>query len=150
MLRAGLVPAGSFIPGFQWKGHLLRQPRGAGRRSLGAKRNRLSNLVHDLSWDGFVLGARERRRSQLVGRYLHLGGTRPGTLGTLLVGAGNRTLGPGVIEMAHTSPQSLTFIGGQLHVLSKTASRTSSTHFSHYYNYLIFFHILLTLEVRLA
>lgn len=72
MLGAGPVPAGSFIPGFQRKGHLLGQPRGAGRRSLGAKRNRLSNLVHDLSWDGFVLGARERKRSQLLGRYLSI------------------------------------------------------------------------------
>lgn len=50
---------------------------------------------------------------------LHLGGTRPGSLGTLLVGAINRTLWPGVIEMAHTSPQILTFIIGQFHVLNK-------------------------------
>lgn len=37
---------------------------------------------------------------------------RPGSLGTLLVGAANRTLWTGVIEVAHTSPQILTFITG--------------------------------------
>lgn len=72
MLRPEPVPAGSLSPGFQRKGHLLRQPQGAGRRSLGAKRNNLSNLVHVLSWDGSVLRAREKGRSQLVGRYLSI------------------------------------------------------------------------------
>lgn len=97
------MPAVSFSPGFQWKGHLLRQPQGVGRRSLGAKRNRLSNLVHVLPRDGSVLGAREREVTAGGKTFLHLGGMKPGRLGTLLVGVVNRTPGLGVFEVTHTT-----------------------------------------------
>lgn len=76
---------------------------------------------------------------------------RPGSLGTLLVGAANRTLWTGVIEVAHTSPQILTFITGQLHVLSKTVYLEHSAYTSlTIIITLLFFHIVLTLAVKLA
>lgn len=50
-----------------------------------------------------MLGAREREVTAGGKTFLHLGGMKPGRLGTLLVGVVNRTPGLGVFEVTHTT-----------------------------------------------